>query len=199
MSLAPNQFRAGRFLMLAFLAILLQRDVADLLTVSPAPGSLLASQLLIGGICLVYGWFWLRLAGSDDWRRSGLALVVLTVLVTVFTILDPGRSYPFYYPYYYCAIVAGAAFSWRPALAAVTAMVALATVVVAALHGRGVVALDLVVVMILLGLGSVAVRRHIANFVQLQMARDEIRRLAVAEERLRLARDLHDQLGQSLS
>jgi len=185
--------------MLAFLAILLQRDIADLLTVSPTSRALIVSQLLVVGVCAVYSWFWLRLAGSDDWRRSALALAALTILVTTFTLLDPGRSYPFYYPFYYCAIVAGAAFSWRPGLAAVAASVALATAVVVTLHGRGVVAVDLIVVMSLLGLGSIAVRRHIANFVQLQIARDEIRRLAVAEERLRLARDLHDQLGQSLS
>jgi uncharacterized protein with HEPN domain len=118
MSLAPNQFRAGRVLMLAFLAVLLQRDVADLMTVSPAPRLLIVPQLLIVGICAVYGWFWLRLAGSDDRRRSGLALAALTILMTTFTLLDPERTYPFYYPYYYCAIVAGAAFSWRPALGA---------------------------------------------------------------------------------
>src|SRR5207249_2857044 len=65
--------------------------------------------------------------------------------------------------------------------------------------GHTSVASDVDVVMILLGLGAVGVRRHIANFVQLQLARDEIRRLAVDEERLRLARDLHDELGQTLS
>src|SRR5207253_7171554 len=73
-----------------------------------------------------------------------------------------------------------------------------ATVILLA-GGHMSVATDVVVVMILLGLGAVGVRRHIANFVQLQLARDEIRRLAVDEERLRLARDLHDELGQTLS
>jgi two-component system sensor histidine kinase DesK len=199
MSLTPQQFRAGRVLMLAFLFVLLQRDVADLLTAGPPSRSLIASQLLVFGICATYGWFWLRVAGTEGWRRSAVALVALTLLVTAFTLTAPGTSYPFYYPYYYCAIVAGAAFSWRPGLVAVSTVVVLAMAVVVALQARGVVTLDLVVVMILLGLGSLAVRRHVANFVQLQVARDEIRRLAVAEERLRLARDLHDQLGQSLS
>jgi two-component system sensor histidine kinase DesK len=53
--------------------------------------------------------------------------------------------------------------------------------------------------MLLLGLTAVGVRRHVASFVQLRLAREEVRRLAVSEERLRVARDLHDQLGQSLS
>jgi two-component system sensor histidine kinase DesK len=185
--------------MLAFLAILLQRDAADLLTVTPGPQLVVPGILLIVAICLVYGWFWLRVAGSSDWIRATIAVVGLTLLVTAFSLVDPNRSYPFYYPFYYCALVAGAAYSWRPALVALLAVIAVAGAVVVALHGRGVVALDLIVVMTLLGLGAVAVRRHVANFVQLRIARDEIRRMAVAEERLRLARDLHDQLGQTLS
>lgn len=44
-----------------------------------------------------------------------------------------------------------------------------------------------------------ALARHIATIAQLRAAREEIARLAVAEERLRFARDLHDLLGHSLS
>jgi two-component system sensor histidine kinase DesK len=185
--------------MLAFLAILLQREAGDLLTVAPQPQDVVPGIALTIAICLVYGWFWLRVAGSADWVRGTIAVVGLTLLVTAFTFDDPNRSYPFYYPFYYCALVAGAAFSWRPALIAVLAVIGVATAVVVELHGRGVVAVDLITVLTLLGLGALAVRRHVSNFVQLRIARDEIRRMAVAEERLRLARDLHDQLGQSLS
>jgi len=185
--------------MLAFLAILLSRDATNLFY-SPPPAPTLALALAtVVVICGLFGWFWLRVAGSDDTIRASLALGGLLVAVTVFTALDPSRSYPFYYSFYYCAMVAGAAYPWRGGIAAVIGTTALAVVVVTLAGGRGTVATDLALVMLLLGGGSIAVRRHVANFVQLKLARDEIRRLAISEERLRLARDLHDELGQSLS
>jgi len=41
--------------------------------------------------------------------------------------------------------------------------------------------------------------RHIRTIRELRAAREDLARLAVAEERLRISRDLHDVLGQSLS
>src|SRR3982074_1306127 len=195
-TLAPTRFLPGRFLMLAFLAILLQRDLVNLFG-SAIPLPVLAlSLVVIVSICAVYAWFWLRVAGSDDNRRATVALVLLTGLVTAFTWIDPNRSYPFYYPYYYCAIVAGAAYPWRYGLIAIGLVAGLAATVILLAGARLSVATDVFVVMILLGLGALGIRRHIANFVQLQLARDEIRRLAIHEERIRLARALHDEVGQ---
>ncbi|MEA2646996.1 MAG: two-component system, NarL family, sensor histidine kinase DesK [Chloroflexota bacterium] len=199
MTLRPRDFLAGRILMLAFLLILVSRDVANLLADSPAAAQLTLSLVLVAAICLVYGWFWLRVAGADSTLRAGVAVVVLTALVVVYTLSDPSLSYPFYYSFYYCALVAGAAFSWRWGILAVAAVTTVAATAVIAEGSRGTVISDLVLVMLLLGVGAVAVRRHVANFVQLRLAREEIRRLAIAEERLRLSRDLHDQLGQSLT
>jgi two-component system sensor histidine kinase DesK len=51
----------------------------------------------------------------------------------------------------------------------------------------------------LLGVSAIAVRRHVATSKRLEAARDEIHRLAARDERLRVARDLHDELGQTLS
>jgi len=53
--------------------------------------------------------------------------------------------------------------------------------------------------MVALCLLMAALARHIATIAELRAAREEIARLAVAEERLRFARDLHDLLGHSLS
>jgi two-component system sensor histidine kinase DesK len=52
-------------------------------------------------------------------------------------------------------------------------------------------------VLVTVGLGTFY--RLINTTVQLRMAREEVRHLAVADERARLARDLHDVLGHSLT
>lgn len=69
----------------------------------------------------------------------------------------------------------------------------------AALRSDGVsAATDTAIVMGLLGASAMAVRRHVATTRRLEAACDEIRRLAARDERLRVARDLHDELGQTL-
>jgi len=50
-----------------------------------------------------------------------------------------------------------------------------------------------------LGLTMILFRRVILLVVDLRAAREEVARLAVAEERLRFSRDLHDVMGHSLS
>ena len=56
-------------------------------------------------------------------------------------------------------------------------------------------------VLVILAIGSMttAFNRQIRVNLELQAARHELARLAVADERLRIARDLHDLLGHSLS
>lgn len=49
------------------------------------------------------------------------------------------------------------------------------------------------------GLAAIMFRRLVVTVDELRTAREELARLAVAEERLRIARDLHDLLGHSLS
>jgi two-component system sensor histidine kinase DesK len=97
------------------------------------------------------------------------------------------------------AVIAGAAFNWR---------VAAPLVIVSAL-GAGI--LDLfrgadapaafgeVINEAIVGFAVIAGRLLIEANQQLSRAREQIARLAVGEERLRFARDLHDLLGHSLS
>ncbi|HEY7198832.1 MAG TPA: histidine kinase [Candidatus Dormibacteraeota bacterium] len=53
--------------------------------------------------------------------------------------------------------------------------------------------------LLLWGLAALGLRSLLNVLAELRAARDEVRRLAAAEERARIARDLHDLLGQGLS
>jgi two-component system, NarL family, sensor histidine kinase DesK len=193
MTLAPHELRLGRWLMVAFLLIFLHR----LLTVAlPSRGArliLLVALVLV--FAPVYSWFWLRVAGGPREERGALAVAALTLLVAAYVLTVSPENYVFYYP----AMVAGAAARWNRSLALV-AGVAIAAFAVAQLQGAGVsAATDTDIVVVLLGVSAIAVRRHVATTKRLEAARDEIHRLAARDERLRVARDLHDELGQTLS
>jgi two-component system sensor histidine kinase DesK len=58
---------------------------------------------------------------------------------------------------------------------------------------------SLVLVVLLLGFAMMGVKRLVRTTVELRKARATVAQLAANEERLRLARDLHDLLGHSLS
>jgi two-component system sensor histidine kinase DesK len=192
-TLAPDEMRLGRFLMVAFLLIFLHRVLTTAMGTSGVRLGLLAALVL--GIAGVYAWFWLRIAGGPHDGRALLAVAALTLLVALYVAAVAPETYVFYYP----AIVAGAAFRWDRALACVAGVITVAFGI-ALLHGDGLsAATDSAIVMALLGAAAMAVRRHVATTRRLEAARDEIHRLAARDERLRVARDLHDELGQTLS
>jgi two-component system sensor histidine kinase DesK len=193
MTLAPHELRLGRLLMVGFLLVFLHR----LLTIAVAArgGRLALLVALVLAIAAVYSWFWLRVAGGAGEARAVLAVAALTVLVAVYVLTVSPETYLFYYP----AMVAGAASRWDRSLLMVAA-VAITAFGVGLLRGAGFTgATDTDIVVVLLGVSAIAVRRHVATTKRLEAARDEIHRLAARDERLRVARDLHDELGQTLS
>jgi signal transduction histidine kinase len=192
-TLAPHELRFGRLLMVAFLLIFLHRVLTTALSARGGRLALLAGLVL--AIAAVYGWFWLRVAGGPRDDHAALAVAALTLLVALYVLTVSPETYVFYYP----AMVAGAAFRWDRSLAFLAA-VTVTAFGVALLRDAGVSgATDTAIVMALLGASAIAVRRHVATTKRLEAARDEIHRLAARDERLRVARDLHDELGQALS
>jgi len=179
--------------MVAFLLIFLHRVLTTAMAAHGGRLALLA--VLVLAIVAVYAWFWLWVAGGPSGGHAALAIVALTALVAIYVLIVSPETYVFYYP----AIVAGAAFRWDRSLAFVASVTATAFGI-AVLQGDGVsAATDTSIVMVLLGASAMAVRRHVATTKKLEAARDEIHRLAARDERLRVARDLHDELGQTLS
>ncbi|MEU4083869.1 sensor histidine kinase [Streptomyces aureus] len=67
------------------------------------------------------------------------------------------------------------------------------------LHGGEEDARNLVLLVVLIGFAMTGVRQLVRTTIELRRARATVAQLAANEERLRLARDLHDLLGHSLS
>jgi two-component system sensor histidine kinase DesK len=99
----------------------------------------------------------------------------------------------------YCGVSAGWTLRWRylvPVLFALGAFM----VVSGVLLGYPWADLGFITFLtVALGFTMLAFRRLIATVIELRTARAEVARLAVADERLRISRDVHDILGHSLS
>jgi two-component system sensor histidine kinase DesK len=96
--------------------------------------------------------------------------------------------------FYHVNVAAGIMLPKRDAYAT-TAGIATLTLALGFLSGLA----WLVVPAVALGLWATSFVGQVAAVAELRDAREELARLAVAEERLRFARDLHDLLGHSLS
>jgi two-component system sensor histidine kinase DesK len=130
--------------------------------------------------------------------RETLALLAGLALLPV-ALLAAGAPGSFALLFVFFA--AGAGMRLRP----VTALVVIALTALgvgigsAATGGKGSSAAALVLVIVAIGMMMTAFNRQIRLNRELQAARHELARLAVTDERLRIARDLHDLLGHSLS
>jgi len=96
--------------------------------------------------------------------------------------------------FFHVNVAAGLMLPTRDAYAAIAGLVVL-TLALGITSGMAWLVLPTVAI----GLWATAFVRQVAVVAELRTAREEITRLAVSEERLRFARDLHDLLGHSLS
>jgi two-component system sensor histidine kinase DesK len=137
----------------------------------------------------------LRAVGRSHVAEA-VGLVAITVLLTLFTLLQPTSPGTFLV---FAFIVAGTCFPLRRALWIMGAL-ALLQVVLAVIRLEDLAsASNSLINSILVGGVGVGARLLWQSYRELLAAREEIARLAVSEERLRFARDLHDLLGQSLA
>jgi two-component system sensor histidine kinase DesK len=152
----------------------------------------------------LYTWYWLRVREKDAnllgtaIAVGGLLLIELTLLVAFFG--DAGAVQGLSYNLIYIVVAAAFGLRWKAAVVACVLLAGLA-LGINLLASRGDISagFGVTVLVLLIGLGMVSVRQMINTITELHNAREEVARLAVGEERLRFARDLHDLLGHSLS
>src|SRR5690242_6973894 len=155
---------------------------------------------VIAGFALwgaIWIWFWLRVCGRS---RSGelVALIGTTAILSMFALTAPipigvGGILVFAF------IIAGVSFPWREAAWWLVGLSVLQIALMAIRLEGPTTATSSLLNSILVGGIGIGGRALWQSYSQLIAAREQLATLAVTEERLRFARDLHDLLGQSLS
>ena len=125
-------------------------------------------------------------------------LALASLLVANITLLTVCAGPDWLWFFIFVSIALGARLPARAAAVAITAVAALAVIVGVGPFGW-VYALRVALPVAVVGLGMIGVGQLVRTIRALRAARQDLARLAVAEERLRFARDLHDLLGHSLS
>lgn len=97
------------------------------------------------------------------------------------------------------AVVAGAIIPWQRAIAAIVLTAVLATLARVVATGTPVGIVEFAFAVVISGLVVVSFGRLDRTARELTLAQAEVARLAAADERARIARDVHDLIGHSLS
>jgi two-component system sensor histidine kinase DesK len=181
----------GRLLCMGCALLFLVFPVADL-----ASGRLSASAtiLAVGGLAAFAAaylrLFWILPRMADERRAEGLGLLAAVAVLAV--VLGAALGQEWLGLLVYLSVAAALTLQTRIALAGVVGATVAALAIVGGLD-------DVVLQTLLFGLLLIAVRRLMELVWELEATRDQVAALAVSEERLRLARDLHDLLGRNLS
>lgn len=136
--------------------------------------------------------------------RLWLPIIVMIILSMAFSL---GHGLAWFELFIYASVGAGLRLPAWPAVLTIVGLMALAAILGVLVHLAGAPQagsslLNLVQFLLLIGAPGLAVATAMHSLTtvrELRAARAELARLAVAEERLRFARDLHDLLGRSLA
>src|SRR5215203_2895789 len=190
--------RGGRLLGPLFGLVFLIYPVRAVLTSDPTPARV--SLALIGAALFAGVFLWLIWMQEPPWsasvepsevrkRRATIALLAVLALALNLALGSEWRVL-----FFHVNVAAGIMLLTRDAYVAIAGL-ALTTLALGFVSGMAWLALPTAAI----GLWATAFVRQVAAVAELRSAREELARMAVDEERLRFARDLHDLLGHSLS
>ena len=181
----------GRLLCMGCALLWLVFPLADLASGRLSTG---ATILAAGGLAAFASaylrLFWILPRMADARRAEGLALLAAVAVLAV--VLGAVFGQEWLGLLVYLSVAAALTLPTGVALAGVVGATVAALVIVGGFD-------PVVLQTLLFGLLLIAVRRLMELVGELEATRDQVAALAVSDERLRLARDLHDLLGRNLS
>lgn len=151
------------------------------------------------GIVAFVAWYFALIFRAGRGRTTALVLGSLAVLTAQSTILALTLGREWLVLFVYVSVASGAALPTRLARLVIPAVSALLTLIALAVPGGTAYLAGLLLPALLGGFSMSGIRELIRMTIALREARATVAQLAANEERLRLARDLHDLLGHSLS
>ncbi|MFE5818190.1 sensor histidine kinase [Streptomyces sp. NPDC056479] len=151
------------------------------------------------GLAAFVTWYMLLLFRTGRGERNSVVLASLGVLAAQSTLLALTLGREWLVLFVYVSIASGAALPLRMARWTIPGASVLMTLIAFATPGGKAFLAGLLIPALLGGFAMTGVRELVRTTIALREARATVAQLAANEERLRLARDLHDLLGHSLS
>jgi two-component system sensor histidine kinase DesK len=188
--------RAVKSLWTGIWLVYLSAPVTDLLHGGHSTGVRVLGWI---GLAAFVTWYMLLLFRTGRGERNALVLGSLGVLAAQSTLLALTLGREWLVLFVYVSIASGAALPPRMSRWTIPAACALLTAVALATHGGDSFLAGLLIPALLGGFAMTGIRELVRTTMALREARATVAQLAANEERLRLARDLHDLLGHSLS
>ncbi|WP_225846179.1 sensor histidine kinase [Streptomyces sp. HPF1205] len=163
-----------------------------------APVTVVAAVGLAGFVLGYLALVFLRTSAGSE-QPHGWVYGLLGVLSALAVTLSASLGENWLVLFVYVAVACGAALPGRQSRWAVPAMTLALVAVGSSVAAGGSLYPGLVIPALLGGFAMVGVKQLVRTMQELRAARETVAQLAATEERLRLARDLHDLLGHSLS
>jgi len=145
------------------------------------------------------GWNTYRDAETAEPAQLRKPLVILVLMVALTMVMTLMAGLEFVTGLLFTSAAAGAKLPTRWAAGSIGILEILALILHALLGGSWLNAGQSFIFVLAIGLITMGASRLLLIIRELEVAREEVARLAAAEERLHLAREMHDLLGHSLS